>query len=438
MQDYFYTLSERLFSKIKNTELLLCNFEGENSDFVRFNHNKVRQAGNVVQQSLSINLIRERKQSSGSIELSGHLDSDITNANRLLDCIRRQLECLPEDPYLNFAEKISNTEHKHSNSLPKTTDMVDQILTSAVDLDLVGILANGEIYNGFSNSMGQRNWHSSNTFNVDWSCYLQADKAVKNNYSGFIWDNKKLSAYMDETRTQLKAMSKSPIILKPGCYRAYIAPGALNEIIGMMSWGGFGLKSHRTSRTPLIKMITENKSLSTSITLTEENDRGLIPDFTESGFILPKKVCLIDKGFYKNTLSNARSAKEYSEKTNCSDEFPQSINLSAGTLASDQILQKIDKGLYINNLWYCNFSDRNNCKITGMTRFACYWVQNGEIHAPINVMRFDDSVYDLLGENLIELSENKELLFDPSSYHKRASASAILPGALVSDLSLTL
>jgi len=438
MQNYFYQLSDRLFSNLSKTEILLCYFEGENSDFVRFNHNKIRQAGNVVQQSLSLNLIAQHKQSSGSVELSGHLDSDLANTRRLLNSLRHQFDGLPADPFVNYSENINNTEHSHTNSLPDTINMVDEIITSATDLDLVGILATGIIYTGFSNSMGQRNWHSSNTFNFDWSVYLQADKAVKNNYSGFNWDSKTLSKFMDESRLQLKYMAKSPVTIIPGSYRAYIAPAALNELISMMAWGGFGLKSHRTAQTPLIKMSVDNLSLSAAITLTEENDRGLIPDFTDKGFILPDNICLIDKGSYKNTLADSRSAKEYNQQTNCSDEFPQSISLSAGSLAEDNILKKLDKGFYINNFWYCNFSDRNNCKITGMTRFACYWVENGEIQAPVNVMRFDDSIYNILGNNLIELTENREFLFDPSSYIQRASASAILPGALVKDLSFTL
>jgi len=438
MQDYFYTLTERLYSNLKNNQILLCNFKGENSNFIRFNHNKIRQAGNVYQQSLSINLMHANKQSSGSVELSGQIDSDLIIANRLLNSLRIQLEQLPEDPFLNFSQDINNSENIHFNSLPKADEMVDQIHSCAANLDLVGILASGEIYTGFSNSIGQRNWHSSNTFNFDWSCYLQADKAVKKNYAGFNWDNNKLSTNMDDTRRQLKSMSRSPIILKPGSYRVYMAPGALNEIINMMSWGGFGLKSHRTSRTPLIKMITEKVSLAPSISLTEENDRGLTPNFTDSGFILPKKIDLIDKGNYKHTLANARSAKEYKQTTNCSDESPQSITLSAGTLANEKILNEIGSGIYINNLWYCNFSDRNNCKITGMTRFACYWVNNGEIQAPINVMRFDDSIYNILGRNLVGLSQDKELLFDPSSYHQRSTVSSNLPGALVDGLTLTL
>lgn len=35
-----------------------------------------------------------------------------------------------------------------------------------------------------------------------------------------------------------------------------------------------------------------------------------------------------------------------------------------------------------------------------MTRFATFWVEQGRIVAPVDAMRFDDSLYRLLGSEL--------------------------------------
>ena len=35
--------------------------------------------------------------------------------------------------------------------------------------------------------------------------------------------------------------------------------------------------------------------------------------------------------------------------------------------------------------------------LTGMTRFATFWVEDGRIQGPVGTMRFDDSLYDFLG-----------------------------------------
>ena len=112
--------------------------------------------------------------------------------------------------------------------------------------------------------------------------------------------------------------------------------------------------------------------------------------------------------------------------------------MSGGDLKEDSILKELGTGLYISNLWYLNYSDAMACRMTGMTRFASLWVQNGEITAPLNVMRFDESIYRALGSKLVGLTENREFIFDPETYFGRSCSSAKLPGALIDDFCFTL
>ena len=49
MQEYFRNLSENIFALLNTHEVLLLNFEGEQSDFVRLNKNQIRQAGKQLQ-----------------------------------------------------------------------------------------------------------------------------------------------------------------------------------------------------------------------------------------------------------------------------------------------------------------------------------------------------------------------------------------------------
>ena len=75
--------------------------------------------------------------------------------------------------------------------------------------------------------------------------------------------------------------------------------------------------------------------------------------------------------------------------------------------------------------------------MTSMTRFACFWVERGN-KAPVKVMRFDDSIYNLFGTNLIGLTKQREMILDPGTYGQRSDHSIELPGVLVSALRLTL
>ena len=112
--------------------------------------------------------------------------------------------------------------------------------------------------------------------------------------------------------------------------------------------------------------------------------------------------------------------------------------MSVGTLAQADALAALDTGLLINNLWYLNYSDRPACRLTGMTRFATFWVEHGKIVAPVNVMRFDDTLYRILGDNLNALTQEQDFMLDSSSYGERSTQSSRLPGALLAGLKFTL
>ena len=438
METYFRELSGKLCAALPAGEVLLLNYQGEASDFVRLNHNKIRQAGHVRQQALHLDLISNGRETAAALQLSGRPDADLRQAQGLLGRLREQLPLLPADPHLNYASEVHNTRHQDENPLPAPDEALETLMDAAHGLDLVGVWAGGEMSHGFANSLGQFNWHSSYSFNLDWSIYRAGDKAVKQNYAGLAWDADLLARKILQARDTLKLLGQRPKRLRPGKYRVFLTPSALNELMDMVSWGGFGLKRHRTAQTPLLRMVREGVRLHKDITISENHAAGLTPCFTRAGFIKPDKVTLILAGAYHGCLANRRSAREYDTAVNCATEHPQSLEIGGGRLQQNDVFTALDTGLYISNLWYCNFSDRNHCRITGMTRFACLWVEQGRAVAPVNVMRFDESIYHILGDRLEGLTREYEHIVDSSSYEWRSDASARLPGVLVNDFTFTL
>ncbi len=207
-----------------------------------------------------------------------------------------------------------------------------------------------------------------------------------------------------------------------------------------MAWGGFGLKDHRTKQTTLLKMVEEGARLHPSVTISENTKEGVAANFQGSGFIKPDRVTLIEKGAYKDCLASPRSAKEYGVPTNggSADEAPESFDMAAGDIPSAELPARLGTGIWINNLWYLNYSDRPACRMTGMTRFATFWVEGGKIVAPLSVMRFDETVYRALGENLVGLTKEREMILSSDTYFRRSTASSRLPGALIEGFNFTL
>src|SRR5581483_8241381 len=228
---------------------------------------------------------------------------------------------------------------------------------------------------------------------------------------------------MAHATQQLALLALPRRTIEPGEYRAYLAPRALAEVLGLLCWGGFSARARQTKQSPLMRM-EEGRTLASGITLAENIAAGVAPAFQAEGFVKPPVVPLISAGKLADALVSPRSAKEYGLATNAanSGESPESLDMAAGSLAERDVLQALDTGLYISNLWYLNFSDR----------------PAGRITAPVTPLRFDESVYRLLGETLIDLTAERELLPDSSTYGERQTSSVRLPGALVSALRFTL
>ena len=437
MREYFFQLADYLCDNLRGNEILLLNLMAEHSDFTRLNKRRIRQAGHVHQARLVLELIDGGRHASLTRDIQCEIESDRAGLLAELRRLRALLVHLPEDPYLNFSRETRDSERVHENTLPDARQALGEIIAHGGDMDLTGIWASGTVYRGFANSLGQRNWHSGASFNFDFSCYAHDDKAVKGAYAGFEWDETHLTAKLNSAGEQLELMRRPAKTLQPGEYRAYLAPSAVVELMSLLSWNSFDIKSQRTAQSPLYRLASGERHLHGGVTLFENTARGLAPGFSPQGYIADDQVVLIENGKHAGCLADGRSAREYQVAVNATAGEPSALELNPGELDGD-IIRALGTGLYLNNLWYCNYSDPLDCRITGMTRFACFWVENGEIQAPMNVMRFDDSLYSMFGDKLAGLSREREMILDAETYEQRSLRSYLLPGALLEGFKLTL
>ena len=439
METYFRELAAVVDQELKPGERYTLWFSAEDSDFVRMNRGKVRQPGHVAQRYLRVRLIHGRRHAEHTMSLTGDLARDTPGIHTALRGLRAALPELGDDPHLLLPDAVASSSVERAGVLPPSPQIVDEVLEAARGQDLVGLLAAGPVCRGFANSEGQLNWHVATTFNLQWSLYHRADKAVKTSYAGFDWDRATLEHKMTEARERLALISRPPKSLAPGRFRAYLTPNAMEEIAALQCWGGFSGRALATKQSALTRM-QAGARLDPRVSLSEHTSAGVAPAFQSVGFTRPARVPLIESGSLVGSLVSPRTAREFGLSTNGANgsEAPEALAMAPGSLPADDALAALDTGLYVGNLWYLNYSDRTACRMTGMTRFATFWAENGKIVAPVNVLRFDDTLYRMLGENLEALTSETELLLDSSTYGSRALSSAALPGALVKEMAFTL
>lgn len=439
MKHAFDALLAAVGQGVQDGEQFTLGYSAEHSQFIRFNHAKVRQAGEVRQASVHLRLIREARQAEQQVTLSGEAQIDAQRLNAALEQLRQTLPLLAIDPYLRVDDSAWHSLNQQAQPLPALSDVLDLLEGEAGDLDLVGIYAAGPICRGFASSFGAYGWHQANSFNFDWSLFHSNGQAVKANYAGQQWDAEAFRQRLRQARQQLGFLGRPAVTLAPDSYRAYLAPAAMDEIAGMLSWGGFSAQALATGNSALQRLYSGDAQLHPLVSFSEHVSGSLSPAFSDEGS--PRlDVPLIEQGKALQRLVSARSAAEFQLLANGADSYesPCALSLAPGGLPSEQVLERLGTGLYISNLWYLNYSDLPAARMTGLTRFATFWVENGQIQAPVSTMRFDDSVYSLLGSQLEDLTREREMILSTSTYGQRSTGSSHLPGALVKGLTLTL
>lgn len=436
-RQHFCELLAHLQAQVAGEEGFTLAYSAEQSGFVRFNRGRVRQAGQVQQSYVTLALYQGQRHAESRLALDGTLVEDLPRLQQTLQQLRAVLPTLSDDPYLRLNREAWRSELAVEATLPDSAAMAQQIVSAASGLDLVGFLAVGPQYQGFASSWGAFGWYAASSFNLEFSLFHENGQAVKSAYAGEQWDAQAFARKLEDARQQLAYLGRPAKALQPGAYRAYLAPAALEELISLCCWG-FGAQALASGGSPLQRLFSGKAELSSQVFIEERIEGGLAPAFTAEG---PRQALrLVSQGRPGERLVSSRSAAEYGLIANgaCSGEYPLSLRMHGGELDEQDVLQRLGSGLYIGNLWYGNFSDLPAARLTGMTRFATFWVEDGQIQAPVNTMRFDDSLFDVLGAQLEALTREPELLLPGGTYGARQTGSMALPGALLSRFTLTL
>jgi predicted Zn-dependent protease len=436
---HFTTLAGAIDRLVQSGETALTSFAGEQSDFIRFNGGKVRQTGQVSQGRLTLRLIHGARQAYSTLDVCGDADQDLREIGATLQTLREGLRDAPDDPHLLYDTTAWQRSTRRTGRLPDPHALVHTVAECARGHDFVGFYAGGMLARGFASTTGSRGWYEVENFCFSWSLYHPGGRAIKTAYAGDTWEDAVFARKVEEAAARLPVLALAPRALGPGRYRAWLAPAALEELLSVTAWGGFSARAQATSQSALYRLNGGEVMLDPRVTLAEDLELGMAPAFNEDGY-LRESVPLIREGRSVAQLTNARTAREYGLAPNgaLASEMPSSLAMAGGDLADADVLAALGTGLYVGNLWYVNYSDRMSCRLTGMTRFATFWVEEGRIVAPVEAMRFDDSLYGLLGERLERLGAQPELRLSDDSWGQRATGGMKLPGVLVREFELTL
>jgi predicted Zn-dependent protease len=439
VRQHFDALADSVVGSLQGDEAVTLNLNAEESLFLRFNANKVRQNTNVTQITMALQLQGAGRNTEISRTLSGKLDTDYSAMQQMLSCAREEFAVLPLDPHQVPIEDHGSSDETFHGQLLAPDTVVDAVVGPAEGIDLAGLYAAGAIIRANRNSKGQRHWFATQTFFMDYSLY-NGSRAVKGSYAGTHWEGAQWAANLAHSKNLLALMDKPLQNIHPGQYRTYLAPRAVSDLIGMMGWGALSAMAWKQGRSPFKKLADEETALSPQLHVTENFGVGLTPRFNGQGEVSEKTVPLIVAGKLTSLLVSSRTSKEFGLTANGANEseMPRALDVAPGTLKQKDILRELGTGLYLSNLHYLNWSDPVSARVTGMTRYACFWVENGEVVGPIADMRWDESLYDALGSKLVAFTTHTAIDPDVNTYFQRSLGGSRTPGALIDGFTFTL
>lgn len=442
LKKQFSDFGAKVLNELENSEHISLSLVAEQTTYTRYSQSKIRQTTFVDQAQINISLIINGRNLDAKINFDG--ENQALNIKNFLDILKEAKEKSKQLPVSNTVvlplKPAESIQEKHSGqSLSK--DIHNDILALVKNEDFVGMLVSGSFTNGFMNSAGASHWFESNSFYLDYSIYSKEQKAVKSCYAGNKWNQDEYKENISKSLSSLNKLSLPTQKIKPGKYKTYLAPAAVQELIQMMSWGALSARSYKLGFCGLKKVYDGEVKLSEKFSLKEDFKTGFSPRFNSFGEVAPQQVPLIEKGILKSFLVSTLTAKEHTNlKTNFanSSEHLRSPVVSKGTIEDKDILKQIGTGLYVSNFHYLNWSDMSYGRITGMTRFACFWVEDAKIKGPINNLRFDETLFNIFGKNLIGLTKKTEIIPKIMSYERRHIGAIVVPGILVDNFSYNL
>ncbi|MCX7675319.1 MAG: metallopeptidase TldD-related protein [Bdellovibrionaceae bacterium] len=439
-------ITESIRTLIPDAWVASCYLNAEKVWYLRLNQARIRQMTFVEQAFLQISLQKDQKQWNIELGLSGNPQDDIQRIKHDINQATshwNEIETHPRFFPFTFAPPATYRECSLESFDPEITHKLSHWLTQRARGDLCGLFCYGHSYVFSTNSLGvEREFLNLNGF-FDYSLYdqnqLGQPKATKDTYFFQEFNPEALEERWQKKHQEITLLKKASRPLERGLYRAYLTPDAVAELLSTLSWGGLSYDALQKGICPLEAFFRGEREFSSQLSLRENFNLNLGPSFNSLGEIPPRELPLIQEGKKQNLLVSSSSAHKYGIPSNFAEghggwgyESPRSLEVLPGTLSDSDILKSLGTGLYLGALHYCNWSHQQSASITGMSRFACFWVENGEIQYPIEDFRFDVSLYELWGpRGLLGLTEKAEIMPRTGTYGARDLGGMKSPGFLV-------
>lgn len=238
---------------------------------------------------------------------------------------------------------------------------------------------------------------------------------------------------------------RNPISLGPGAYDVILEPEAVQELLEWLVGTGFTAGSYEDG----LSFIQGNEGSSitgSNVTIFDDgwcqNGIGIPQPFDAQGE-WRSHTTFVERGIARGIAHDRQSAARFGCQSTghavLADDMPEGssrpdhVVLGGGDLREDELLNRVERGLWISRFHYVNgLLEPKRAVMTGLTRDGCFLIENGRLSSGVQTLRFTDSILEAFGR-IAGLS--KELKAVPT--WSSAGSAYVAPTVLVRGLQFT-
>ncbi|MGQ0833097.1 MAG: TldD/PmbA family protein [Microthrixaceae bacterium] len=207
-----------------------------------------------------------------------------------------------------------------------------------------------------------------------------------------------------------------PISLPPGSYEVVLEARAVASVVLFPAWLGFNGKAHAEG-TSFVQLGEAQMDERIEIWDDATDPRSLGRAYDAEG--TPKRrLDLVRHGVTVGLAHDRRSAAlagvEPTGSSVGSEAFggyPGDLFVGGGDETLGQLVASVERGLLVTDFWYNRILDPKTQVVTGLTRNGLFLIERGEVVAPVQNLRYTQSVIGALAPGrVLGLGDDAQLV----------------------------
>ena len=250
-------------------------------------------------------------------------------------------------------------------------------------------------------------------------------------------------------RRAAELLPRGPLAeVAPGTYPVVLGPEAVGTLLGFLGGLAFNGLVHAEGRGALSGRLGERVAAGGIEVLDSPAAEGTLPRAFDADGVAKRPLALLRDGVAERVVHDLRSAARAGAGARSTGHAttaggspwgpaPTNLVLAGGDAVDEaELARPIERGLYVNRLWYVNPVREKETLLTGMTRDGTYLIEDGAIAGPARDVRFTDSALGVL-ERMEALTADVRLVTDAEFYGRRFATGVVCPALRCAGLRIT-